>query len=71
MRTVLLLPLPVLALSSWAGALPADATVPATKFNGAVASQAGTSLGVGSAISGEFAYDTTTGAYRSLPLVAS
>jgi len=60
MKTVLLLSLPLLALS-----LPANATILDATFRGAVASQAGTSLAVGSAISGEFVYDTTTNAYRS------
>lgn len=60
MRKVLLLSLPVLALS-----MPANATILDATFRGTVASQAGTSLAVGSAISGAFIYDTTTNAYQS------
>jgi hypothetical protein len=60
MKTVLLLSLPVLALS-----LPADATVLDATFSGTVASQAGTGLGVGGSISGAFVYDTVANAYQS------
>ncbi len=60
MKKVLLLALPVLALS-----LPADATILNATFSGAVASQAGAGFTVGSAISGAFVYDTAANAYQS------
>ena len=61
MNKLLLLP-PLMALTA---AAPAGAAVIDAKFSGAVASQAGTGLGIGSAIPGEFLYDTTAGGYLS------
>lgn len=60
-RLLLLLP-PLLALTA---APPAAAAVIDARFSGTVASQAGTALGIGSAISGEFLYDTAVSAYLS------
>ncbi len=46
-------------------AVPAGATIIDTKFTGTVASQAGSAYTVGSPISGEFVYDTTSNAFVS------
>lgn len=60
-KLLLILP-PLMALTA---AAPAGAAVIDARFTGAVASQTGTALAIGSAITGEFLYDTAAGAYLS------